>query len=99
MGDPIRLYLFQCGTITAPLRNMNLGEGANGEVITNPTPWYLVTHPRGNVVIDGGNAPEVAVDASKHWPELTKHSTPEMRPEEAVVPALEAAGFNPESVR
>ncbi len=95
----IRLYLFECGVIHVPLRNLNLGEGANGEMITNPTPWYLLTHPRGNVVIDGGNAPEVAVDFRKHWGKLTEVSTPEMKPEEAVVPALEAAGFDPADVR
>ena len=95
----IRLYLFECGVIHVPLRNMNLGEGANGEMITNPTPWYLVTHPRGNVVIDGGNAPEVAVDYRKHWGAITEVSTPEMTPEEAVLPAMKRAGFEPASVR
>lgn len=28
----------------------------------SPVPWYLIEHRRGTVVIDGGNAPEVAVD-------------------------------------
>ena len=97
--DDIRLYLFECGVIHVPLRNMNLGEGANGEMVTNPTPWYLVTHPRGNVVIDGGNAPEVAGDYRKHWGALTEVSTPVMTPEQAVVPALRAAGFDPADVR
>jgi glyoxylase-like metal-dependent hydrolase (beta-lactamase superfamily II) len=98
-GDEIRLYMFECGVIHVPLRNMNLGEGADGEMVTNPTPWYFVTHPRGNVVIDGGNAPEVAGDYRKHWGALTEVSTPEMTPEQAVVPAMLAAGFDPADVR
>jgi N-acyl homoserine lactone hydrolase len=95
----IRLYLFECGVIHVPVRNMNLNEGGDGELITNPTPWYLVTHPRGNVVIDGGNAPEVANDYRTHWGSITDVSTPEMAPDEALLPALERAGFDPESVR
>ena len=77
---PIRLYFFQCGVIRVPLRNVNLGEGGGGEMVTAPTPWYFVTHPRGNVVIDGGNAPEVAVDYREHWGKITEVSTPVMSP-------------------
>ena len=78
-----------------PLRNINLGEGAGGEMITNPTPWYLLTHPRGNVVIDGGNAPEVAVDATQHWGKITEVSTVEMTPEEAVLPRSSGTASTP----
>jgi glyoxylase-like metal-dependent hydrolase (beta-lactamase superfamily II) len=95
----VRLYFFQCGVIEVPLRNINLGEGAGGEMVVTPVPWYLVTHPRGNIVIDGGNAPEVAVDARTHWGAITEMSTPVMSPDEAVVPAMEAAGFDPADVR
>ena len=95
----IRLYLFECGVIHVPLRNVNLGQGGAGEMVTNPTPWYLVTHPRGNVVIDGGNAPEVAVDHRAHWGALTEVSTPVMTPEQAAVPAMRAVGIDPRSIR
>ena len=98
-AQDIRLYLFECGVIHVPLRNMNLGEGADGEMVTNPTPWYFLTHPRGNVVIDGGNAPEVAVDYRMHWGSITDVSTPEMTPDEAALPAMRAAGFAAERVR
>ena len=37
-GDEIRLYMFECGVIRVPLRNMNMGEGGGGEMVTNPTP-------------------------------------------------------------
>jgi N-acyl homoserine lactone hydrolase len=96
---PIRLYFFQCGSTHVPLRNVNLGEGGNGEMVTTPTPWYLITHPRGDTVIDGGNAPEVAVDHRKHWGKITEVSTPVMTPEEAILPTLERTGFDPARVR
>jgi N-acyl homoserine lactone hydrolase len=98
-AQDIRLYLFECGVIHVPLRNMNLGEGADGEMVTNPTPWYFLAHPRGNVVIDGGNAPEVAVDYRRHWGSITDVSTPEMTPDEAALPAMRAAGLAAEEVR
>lgn len=99
MTEAIRLYMFDGGSTYLPLRNFNLGEGAGGEMITTPTIWFLITHPRGHVVIDGGNAPEVAVDAKAHWGSITDVSTPMMTPEQAVVPALESAGIDPAEVR
>jgi N-acyl homoserine lactone hydrolase len=98
MSD-IRLYMFEGGTTYLPLRNVNLGQGGNGEMITTPTTWFALTHPRGNVVFDGGNAAEVAVDAKAHWGVITEMSTPTMSPEQAVVPALERTGIDPDSVR
>jgi len=95
----IRLYMLECGTIRVPLRNMNLYQGGGGEMVTNPTPWFLITHPRGNVVIDGGNAPEVAVDARRHWGRVTDMSTPVMTPDQAVLPTLERLGVDPGSIR
>jgi N-acyl homoserine lactone hydrolase len=61
-------------------------------------PWFLVTHPRGNVVIDGGNAAECAIDAAGHWGAIFDVYRPAMTPEQACVPALRDAGFDPVDV-
>ncbi|MGH2850525.1 MAG: N-acyl homoserine lactonase family protein [Solirubrobacteraceae bacterium] len=98
MSD-VRLYFFQCGSIDMPLRNANLGEGGGGERLVTPVQWYLVTHPRGNAVIDGGNAPEVAIDAKKHWGAITEVSNVMMAPEDAILPTMAAHGFDPADVR
>lgn len=95
----IRLYMFEGGSVYLPLRNTRLGEGGAGEMITTPVVWFLLTHPRGNVVIDGGNAPEVAVDAKAHWGVITEMSTAIMTPEQALLPSLERVGIEPESIR
>jgi glyoxylase-like metal-dependent hydrolase (beta-lactamase superfamily II) len=95
----IRLYMFEGGSVYLPLRNTRLGEGLGGEMITTPVIWFLLTHPRGNVIIDGGNAAEVAVDAKAHWGVITEMSTPIMTPEQAVVPSLERLGVPLESIR
>ena len=99
MTDEIRLYMFDGGTTYLPLRNFTFGQGGNGEMITTPTPFFVITHPRGNAVIDGGNPPEVAVDAGKHWGPITEMSTPHMTPEQALLPSLERAGIDPASIR
>ncbi len=99
MGDDIRLYLFECGVIKLPRYVVNAGDALNTERVSNPTPWYLITHPRGNVVIDGGNAPAVAVDPIAHWGFLAERSPVEMTPEQAMLPELERLGIDPASVR
>jgi N-acyl homoserine lactone hydrolase len=95
----VRLYMFDGGSVYLPLRNFTLGAGGAGEMITTPILWFLITHPRGNVVVDGGNAPEVAVDAKAHWGVITEMSTVTMAPEQALLPSLERVGIDPASVR
>jgi glyoxylase-like metal-dependent hydrolase (beta-lactamase superfamily II) len=97
MADEIRLYLFEGGTVQLPERNHQLGGGE--QLITTPITWSLLTHPRGNVIIDGGNAPEVAVDARRHWGAILDMSSVFMTPDQAVLPSLERIGVAPESIR
>jgi N-acyl homoserine lactone hydrolase len=89
MSADIRLYPFQCGATTIPLRNHILGAGLAGEMITTPVTWFLLTHPRGNVIIDGGNPAEVAIPELEHWGKILEMSSVEMAPDEEVTVALE----------
>ncbi|MDO8211147.1 N-acyl homoserine lactonase family protein [Conexibacter sp. CPCC 206217] len=97
MADDIRLYLFEGGTVHLPEKNHILGGGEN--FITTPITWSVLVHPRGNVIIDGGNAPEVAVDARRHWGRILDISRVVMTPDQAVLPGLERIGVDPESIR
>jgi N-acyl homoserine lactone hydrolase len=99
MSDEIRLYMFQCGSTTIPLRNFILGAGEAGEMITTPVTWFLLTHPRGDVIIDGGNPIEAALDTKKHWGAITEMSSLEMDPDEWIVPTLERLGIDFEGIR
>ena len=99
MLDDIRLYMFECGVISLPLAVVNAGEGGGGERVRNPTPWFLLTHPRGHAIIDGGNAPQVAEDPIAHWGFLAERSPVEMRPDQAVLPELKRIGVDPADVR
>jgi glyoxylase-like metal-dependent hydrolase (beta-lactamase superfamily II) len=95
---PIRLHVFDGGSTEIPLRNYRLGYSGD-ERVAAPTPWYLLEHPRGNVVIDGGNAAAVAEDPVAHWGEIAKSSITTMRPDQAIVPAMRAHGFDTADVR
>jgi N-acyl homoserine lactone hydrolase len=50
----LELYLFDSGTLA-------LGG------VEVPVPFYLLRHPDGTVVVDGGNPLAVAQDARRHW--------------------------------
>lgn len=56
MAD-LRLYMFECGTLKCKLHNIKMNQGLN-EPYEIPVPWFLIQHPKGNIVIDGGNAVE-----------------------------------------
>lgn len=92
-----RLHLFDCGTLRTQLQRIKL-DRASREPYEIPVPWYLVEHPRGNVLIDGGNAPQCATDADAHWGPIAERFRPMMTPEQACVPQLRARGIDPASI-
>ena len=98
MPDDVRLYMFECGTLKCHVENNKMNQGL-GEEYEIPVPWFLVTHPSGNVVIDGGDAAECAGDARGNWGDILDVYWPTMTGEQACVPALRAAGFDPADVK
>src|SRR5215213_1860460 len=66
MAEDLRLYFFSCGSLKTTMENIKMNEGL-GELYEVPVPFFLITHPRGNVLFDGGNALEVGQDAREHW--------------------------------
>jgi N-acyl homoserine lactone hydrolase len=94
----VKLHMFQSGTLKCHVENIKMNQGL-GEEYEIPVPWFLIEHPRGLVVIDGGNAAECAEDPEKHWGATTQVYWPVMQPEQACVPAIKAAGFDPSDVR
>jgi N-acyl homoserine lactone hydrolase len=96
--ERVRLHMFDGGTLRCHVENIKMNQGL-GEEYEIPVPWFLVEHPKGLVVIDGGNAAECAIDAKQHWGDITAVYWPVMEPEQACVPALKAAGFDPADVR
>jgi N-acyl homoserine lactone hydrolase len=80
------LYLFSSGTL----------EVGGVEV---PVPFYLIRHPEGDIVVDGGNPLAVARDARAHWGALADQFSVHMSEEQHCIAQLRQLGIAPESVR
>ncbi len=93
----LRLYMFECGTIRLKLHDIKMNQGLN-ELYRIPVPWFFIQHPRGNIVIDGGNAVECASQPYEHWGSTADKSYPEMRIEQGCVNELQRLGIEPDSV-
>jgi N-acyl homoserine lactone hydrolase len=81
----VALYLFSSGTL----------EVGGVEV---PVPFYLIRHPQGDVVVDGGNPLAVARDARAHWGALADQFRVRMTEEQHCAAQLRELGIAPESV-
>ncbi|MCC8385709.1 MULTISPECIES: AttM family quorum-quenching N-acyl homoserine lactonase [Photorhabdus] len=97
MSD-IRLYMLQTGTIKCKVHNikMNQGNGADYEI---PIPFFLLTHPNGHTLIDGGNAVETATDPEGYWGTITKTYWPVMREDEGCIAQVKKLDIDPADIR
>ena len=86
MTAGVALYLFSSGTL----------EVAGVDV---PVPFFLIRHPQGDIVVDGGNPLAVARDARAHWGALADHFGVHMTEEQHCVAQLRKLGIAPDSVR
>ncbi|WP_423211939.1 AttM family quorum-quenching N-acyl homoserine lactonase [Paracoccus yeei] len=98
MTDDIRLYMFQTGTLKCKVHNIKMNEG-NGADYAIPVPFFLLTHPKGHTIIDGGNAVECATDPRGHWGGICDVYWPEMSEDEGCVAQMEKIGVKPEDVK
>ena len=97
-ADPpqgMRLYVFSSGWLT--LDKSGLQTGATGK-ITVPVAFFLIKHPKGNVLFDTGCHPDVATDPQGRWGNLTKIMTPLMQPGDNVINALAGVGLECDDV-
>ena len=97
-GGGVRLHMFEGGSIRCRVHNVKLGQG-QGEPFEFPVPWFLIEHPDGLAVIDGGMAPGCAEDPLRHWGPIANTYWPVMAPEQGCIASLKAAGFDPSDVR
>lgn len=93
-----RLYMFECGELKCHVENIKMNQGL-GEEYAIPVPWFLIRHPEGDVVVDGGNAAACATDAVGHWGAISDVYWPTMTEDQACVPQLEQLGVDLSGVR
>ncbi len=93
----IELHMFQTGTLRTKVKYIKMESGRRALEI--PVPWFLLKHPRGNVVIHGGNAVEAAIDKRGHWGAVVDAYDPVMQVSENVVDQLKLVGVGTGDVR
>lgn len=93
----IRLYMFQTGSLRTKSKYIKMNQGEEDFEI--PVPWFLIKHPLGNVVIDGGNAMEVAIDKRGHWGSVVDIYDPVMTVHENCLEQCRSVGVEPQDVR
>jgi N-acyl homoserine lactone hydrolase len=98
MSEDLRLYFLDSGSLKTQVQFIKMNQGL-GEPYEVPVPFFLITHPRGNVLYDGGNALEVAQDPRAHWGEVVEAYEPVMTEDDFVVNKLQAMDVDPASIR
>jgi glyoxylase-like metal-dependent hydrolase (beta-lactamase superfamily II) len=93
----IELHMFQTGTLRTKLKYIKMNQGEQDYEI--PVPWFLIRHPQGNVVIDGGNAVEAAIDKRGHWGAVVDAYDPIMAVSDNCVDQLKMIDISPHNVR
>ena len=93
----IELHMFQTGTLRTKLKYIKMNQGEEDFEI--PVPWFLIKHPAGNVVIDGGNAIEAAIDKRGHWGDVVDAYDPVMNVADNCADQCRSVGVDPQSVR
>lgn len=94
----IRLYMMQSGTQVCRLRDIKMNQG-NGDPYEIPVPWFLLIHPAGNVIIDGGLAAEGLDDPKAYWGEAVEAFQPVMTPDQGCVAQIKQLGVDPHDIR
>ncbi len=97
MSD-VKLYIFDGGTLKCKRHHVYLNEGLN-EDWEIPVPFYVIAHPRGHVIVDGG-IPAECVDeagARAHWGGVYDVFTPVLRHEQTCLEQVRALGLDPDA--
>lgn len=88
--------MFQTGILKCKENNIKMN--ASQDPYEIPVPWYLITHPKGNVIIDGGNSVHCATDPVGHWGAITQVYWPVFDPSEGCLNVINQMSIDPKSV-
>jgi glyoxylase-like metal-dependent hydrolase (beta-lactamase superfamily II) len=90
----MRLYVFSSGWLT--LDKSGLQTGATGK-ITVPVAFFLIKHPKGNVLFDTGNNDKIITDPT-YWGPLATALEPGRSPDVAIDAQLNKIGVKPADI-
>ena len=92
--EGMRLYVFSSGSLT--LDKSGLQTGATGK-ITVPVAFFLIKHPKGNVLFDTGNNDKIITDPT-YWGPFIASLDPGRAPDVAIDAQLNKIGIQPSDI-
>src|SRR5438132_3263269 len=92
----MKLYVFSSGALTIGKNILqNLGPT---DTIQVPVGFFVVTHPKGNVLFDTGNNDKI-IDDTSYWGPLIELMSPERGPDVAIDTQLKKIGLSPDEIK
>jgi glyoxylase-like metal-dependent hydrolase (beta-lactamase superfamily II) len=92
----MKLYVFSSGALTVP-RSL-LQNGADNSAVQVPVGFYVIKHPKGNVLFDTGNNDRIITDPA-YWGPFIKGINPVRTPDLAITVQLARIGLKPDDIR
>ncbi len=94
----MRLYVFTSGSLGG-FAKAALQMGGQGNIDWAPVGFYVIKHPKGNVLFDTGNNDKTIQDAAGWWGPLAKGFGLKMTPNDAIDVQLGKIGLKPADIK
>jgi N-acyl homoserine lactone hydrolase len=93
----MRLYAFSSGALTVPKSFLQAGAPST-PTIQVPVGFFVVRHPKGNVLFDTGNNDKIITDPS-YWGPFIQAINPVRTPDVAIDTQLAKVGLKPDDIK
>jgi glyoxylase-like metal-dependent hydrolase (beta-lactamase superfamily II) len=94
----MRLYVFTSGSLGG-FPKAALQIGGQGNIDWAPVGFYVIKHPKGNVLFDTGNNDRTIADPAGWWGPLAKGFGLKMTPNDAIDVQLARIGLKPDDIK
>jgi glyoxylase-like metal-dependent hydrolase (beta-lactamase superfamily II) len=92
----MRLYAFSSGALTVPKSFLQAGAPSTATQV--PVGFFVVRHPKGNVLFDTGNNDRIITDPS-YWGAFIQGLNPVRTPDVAIDAQLQKIGLRPDDIK
>ena len=96
-AQDIRLYAFSSGALTGATKGFAQNLAPLDQPIQLPVGFFVVRHPKGNVLFDTGNNDRIITDPS-YWGDWFKALKPVNTPDVAIDVQLQKIGLKPDDI-
>src|SRR5260370_5664724 len=97
-GEGLKLYVFTSGSVGG-FPKAALQIGATGNIDWAPVSFYVIKHPKGNVIFDTGNNDKTITDPDGWWGPLAKGFGLKMTKDDAIPVQLAKIGLKPDDIK